>query len=303
MVLEVCGARYLVAASVALAPLTASAAVEPRIAFERGDSIWIANRDGSSARKVAAGSFPAISPDGIRIAFNTSEKTGDTYVHHIAVLDIASGKTNTFKEVPSTNSYYATWSPDGGQILFTLRAGNVWDLGIIKADGTNFQTVKKGTEKEVTPYSPTWARDGQSIFCQDMTNIYRLDLKGNTVAQWKIETIIPKGNMSGDGRIAISPDGKCLLLSIDMGEEHHRKDWDGPPPALWSFDLETQKAVRLTPKKLFAWDGCWLDDNNILFLSRNAGKKEPSIYRMSLGKNGKDRKLVIRHGSMPSVSK
>jgi TolB protein len=58
--------------------------------------------------------------------------------------------------------------------------------------------------------------------------------------------------MSGDGRIDVSPDGKRLLLSIDMGEESGRKDWDGPLPALWSFDLQSQKATRLTPKKLSA---------------------------------------------------
>jgi hypothetical protein len=55
--------------------------------------------------------------------------------------------------------------------------------------------------------------------------------------------------MSGDGRIDVSPDGKRLLLSIDMGEESGRKDWDGPLPALWAFDLQAQKATRLTPKK------------------------------------------------------
>lgn len=78
--------------------------------------------------------------------------------------------------------------------------------------------------------------------------------------------------MSGDDRIDVSPDGKHLLLSVQMSEEHNRKDWDGPQPALWSFDLTTQKSVRLIPKKLFAWDGCWIDDTNILFLSQRDPK-------------------------------
>ena len=47
------------------------------------------------------------------------------------------------------------------------------------------------------------------------------------------------------------------------------------------FDVQSQKATRLTPKKLFGWDGVWLDNDNILFLSRGAGEKEDSIYRMS----------------------
>jgi TolB protein len=78
--------------------------------------------------------------------------------------------------------------------------------------------------------------------------------------------------MSGDGRIDVSPDGKRLLLSIDMGEESGRKDWDGPLPALWSFDLESQKATRLTAKKLFGWDG--VGSTTTTFFSQQSGGRK-----------------------------
>jgi hypothetical protein len=48
------------------------------IAFERDQAVWIANLDRTSEKKIADGIFPAISPDGTRIAFNTTEKTSDT---------------------------------------------------------------------------------------------------------------------------------------------------------------------------------------------------------------------------------
>jgi TolB protein len=274
---------------------------DQRIAFERNDAVYIANLDGTGEKKVADGIFPAISPDGTRVAFNTVEKTSDTsYVRHIAVVDVATGKLNVFKDVPSGNSYYPSWTTDGKQILFTTRPHEVWDLVAINADGTNFHVLKPGVQNEVTRYSPTWAHDGQSVFCEDMSNIYQLGLDGAVRAQWKIGKIVPKGDMSGEGRIDVSPDGKRLLLSIDMGEESGRKDWDGPLPALWSFDLETQKATRLTPKKLFGWDGVWIDNNNILFLSKTAGEKDDSIYRMSV--DGKNLKRLIKNGRFPSVS-
>src|SRR3954468_22721747 len=77
------------------------------IAFERDQAVWIANLDGTSEKKIADGIFPAISPDGTRIAFNTTEKTSNTtYARHIAVVDIATGKIDVFKGVPSDNSYY-----------------------------------------------------------------------------------------------------------------------------------------------------------------------------------------------------
>jgi len=278
-----------------------SFAAPQMIAFERNQAVWIANLDGTGEKKVADGIFPAISPDGTRVAFNTVEKTSDTsYVRHIAVIELATGKLNVFKAVPSDNSYYPSWTADGKQILFTTRPHEVWDLVVANSDGTNFHVLKPGVQNEVTRYSPIWARDGQSVFCEDMANVYQLGLDGAVRAQWKIGKIVPKGDMSGDGRIDVSPDGKRLLLSIDMGEESGRKDWDGPLPALWSFDLQSQKATRLTPKKLFGWDGVWIDNNNILFLSKAAGEKEDLIYRMSV--DGKNLKRLIKNARFPSVS-
>jgi TolB protein len=218
----------------------------------------------------------------------------------MAVADVATGKVNVFKDVPSENSYYPTWTADGKQILFTTRPHEVWDLVAINSDGTNFHVLKPGVQNEVTRYSPVWAPDGQSVFCEDMTNIYQIGLDGAVRAQWKISKIVPKGDMSGDGRIDVSPDGKRLLLSLDMGEESGRKDWDGPLPALWAFDLQSQKATRLTSKKLFGWDGVWIDNDNVLFLSRAAGEKDDSIYRMSA--DGKNLRRLIKNGRFPSVS-
>src|SRR5881296_1436579 len=117
------------------------------IAFERDQAVWIANLDGTGEKKIADGIFPAISPDGTRVAFNTVEKTSDTtYIRHIAVTDVATGKTTVAKDVPSDNSYYPSWTADGKQILFTTRPHEVWDLAAINSNGTNFHVVKPGVQ-------------------------------------------------------------------------------------------------------------------------------------------------------------
>src|SRR3954468_20419884 len=123
--------------------LTASSASvfcgDRHIAFERDHAVWIANLDGTSEKELADGLFPAISPDGTRIAFNTTEKTSDTtYARHIAIVDVVTGKINVLKDVPSDNSYYPTWTADGKQLLFTTRPHEVWDVVVVNSDGTNF---------------------------------------------------------------------------------------------------------------------------------------------------------------------
>ena len=134
-----------------LFPVIGTFGAPPLIAFERNNAVLIANLDGTGVKKIADGIFPAISLDGTQVAFNTVEKTSDTtYIRHIAVVDVAAGKTTVFKDVPSDSSYYPTWSPDGKRILFTLRQNEVWDLGLINPDGTDFRVLKKGAPNEVT---------------------------------------------------------------------------------------------------------------------------------------------------------
>lgn len=69
-----------------------------------------------------------------------------------------------------------------------------------------------------------------------------------------------------------------------------------------SVDIRSRFATRgqTYPEKLFGWDGCWIDNDNILFLSRAPKEKEDSIYRMSA--NGKDMKRLIKDAHFLSVS-
>ena len=86
--------RKLISFAFALTSFSTTAlAADRHIAFERSDAVYIADLDGSNEKKIADGIFPAISPDGTRVAFNTTEKKSDTtYVRHLAVVDVATGK-------------------------------------------------------------------------------------------------------------------------------------------------------------------------------------------------------------------
>ena len=172
--------KKIISLGFAFASFSATAfPADRQIAFERDDAVYVANLDGTNEKKIADGIFPAISPDGTRVAFNTVEKTSDTtYVRHMAVVEVATGKVSVFKAVPSDNSYYPSWAGDGKEILFTTRPHEVWDLVVVNSDGTNFHVLKPGVQNEVTRYSPIWARDGQSVFCEDMANVYQLGLDG-----------------------------------------------------------------------------------------------------------------------------
>ncbi len=61
--------RKLIPFAFALASFSATAFPADRhIAFERNNAVYVANLDGTNEKKIADGIFPAISPDGTRVA-------------------------------------------------------------------------------------------------------------------------------------------------------------------------------------------------------------------------------------------
>lgn len=273
-----------------------------KIAFERGDTVWVANLDGSAAKKIGDGSLPDISPDGNRLAFNTDEKSKKRPgpERHIAIADLATGKSKMLENIPGDNCFGPVWSPDGAKIAFFIMADKEWHLALINADGSDFHFVKNAELKSDAFGAPTWARDGKSIFCHDLDNLYQIDLAGNVLKKWELSKALTEAGMNSNDRLSVSPDGKTLLMDVDLGAEHERKDWDGPQPAIYAFDLGTEKSTRVTAKDDYVWEPYWLTNEEFLCVMQKEHENEPSLYRMSFG--DKKLKLLVKHARTPSAS-
>lgn len=289
-------------ALVLLSGLSALSATQQQIAFERGAAIWIANADGTSPKKIAKGSAPDLSPDGRRIAFHTDTSSSKDVIRKIAVVDVATKRVTVFKEqIPSENCQRAVWSPDGTRILFNIWSNNDWDLAMINADGTGFRYVKKATPKGNSFWSACWAPDGQSIYAQNLSDFCQLGLDGTEIKKWAIGTIFAKGGLSSDTNFSVSPNGKKLALDVEMTEEEtDLPDWNGPPPSIWIFDLESETATRLTKKKVGAWHPCWLTNDTVLYCTQMRGEKAPTIYRRTVAQDQPTR--ILPDANNPSVS-
>lgn len=285
-----------------LLPALTVTAPPRRLTFERDVAVWLAGLDGAAPKRIARGQSPDLSPDGTRLAYNTVQPTGQRAHRQLAIFDVAVGTTTVLDKVPSTNAMVPRWSPDGARLLFDYYSSNERRIGVINVDGSEFAGVLDKQPTHRNYWSAAWAADGRTFFAQDMESLYRLDLSGNVVKQWRIEQIVPRGGMSGDVRLAAAPDGRTLLMDVEM-DERERPGWDGPPPAIWLFDLAAETSRRLTPPTLYAWNCAWLDaPDSILFLSQDRGETTPSIYRMTTNRNGADRQLLVRNARTPSAS-
>src|SRR3984893_9872028 len=188
--------------------LHASFAVETgdpqsKIAFERDSNVWIANIDGTKARKLIMGEDPRIAPDATKVAFTMTPPGSKDVERYIAVVDVETGATKLFKDMPRNNCFCPIWSPNGSQILFEIFVDNHWRLGLVNADGTGFQFFK-------TPFrdqgwsSPCWPRDYKFIYCQDRENICRFGPDGEFLAKWEVSKTIPKGDLDSSKRLSVS---------------------------------------------------------------------------------------------------
>jgi TolB protein len=279
-----------------------SHAAQRKIAYEHGDNVFVADVDGTHAKKIAAGALPEISLDGTRLAFNTEgdAKNRPGPERRIAIADVASGKVTILKEIPSDNCFGPVWSPDGTKLAFSIMAEKAWQLGLVNADGSGFRFVKNTELKSEAFGAPAWARDGKSIFCHDLDNLYRIDLDGNVLKKWELTKVLTEASMNSNDRLSVSPDGNTLLMDADCGAEHERKNWDGPQPAIFKFDLTTEKGARVTGKNDFVWEPYWLSKDGFLCVIQKENENEPSVYRMDL--NGKNAKLLAKHARTPSAS-
>jgi TolB protein len=293
--------QFIVAIFLCVVFFAFSHADQRKIAYERGD-IFVADVDGTHAKKIAAGALPEISPAGTRVAFNTEgdAKHRPGPERRIAVADVTSGKVTVLKDIPSDNCFGPVWSPDGKQLAFMIMADDKWNVGLVNVDGTGFRFLKNVQPKSDAFGAPEWARDGKSIFCHDLENLYQIGLDGNILKRWELSNILTDASMNSGDRLSVSPDGKTLLMDVDCGSEHERKNWDGPQPAIEKLDLSADKAVRVTGKDDFVWEPFWLSANEFLCIMQKEKENEPSIYRMST--DGKNAKLLVKHARTPSAS-
>src|SRR5438046_1789663 len=220
-----------------------SHAAQRKIAYEHRENIFVADTDGTHQKKIATGALPEISPDGTRVAFNTEAdaKTRPGPERHIAVADLASGKVTVFKDIPSDNCFGPVWSPDGSKLAFSIMAEKEWHLGLVNADGSGFRFVKNAGLKSDAFGAPTWSADRKSIFCHDLDNLYQIDLDGNVLKKWPLPKVLTEAGMNGGDRLSASIDGKTLLMDVDIGAENERKKWGRRQPAIYKFDLATEK--------------------------------------------------------------
>jgi Tol biopolymer transport system component len=128
------------------------------IAFLRNGRLWLMNADGTRQRSTGfhASDFPAWSPDGRSIAFNSGGARARLWI-----ADPQRGARRPLTPVSPYDCTWLSWSPDGRRIAYTTNAGCEGELTIlvVNRDGTGRRRLRPGDRH----LDQTWSPDGRFI--------------------------------------------------------------------------------------------------------------------------------------------
>ncbi len=123
---------------------------------ERATQICAVNSDGSDIRVIfgepetSASSFPALSPDGARIAFS-SDRDGNEEVY---VMDAGGSNLRRVTKDDGIDMNPA-WSPDGQWLVFASNRDGDFDIYVVQADGKGLRKLTDNTAGDIEPaWSP-----------------------------------------------------------------------------------------------------------------------------------------------------
>jgi hypothetical protein len=170
--------------------------------------LWVANADGSKAKKLAEAdniSQPSWSPDGSRLAYAADTQAGSA-VH---IVDLDGSNDRIVGEVVQGEDYFsATFSPDGTQILFDRGTDAGFGIFVMADDGANPTRLSRGE----SDYDPAWSPSGLQIaFTRQEkgaeSDIFVMNSDGSAVRRLT-------DGPSGDTNLypAFSPDGTAIAF-------------------------------------------------------------------------------------------
>jgi TolB protein len=238
-----------------------------KIAFttneKRNNEIYLINADGTGRINITNSSGvdagPVWSPDGTRIAFNTSRDQPDQGLYDIYVMR-ADGSKQTRLTNNAAQDFAFGWSPDATKIaFFTDRDGN-FEIYVMNADGTGQTRLTNNPAYEAYPgYSP----DGRKL-------VFTSARDGNQ------EIYVMNADGSEQTRLTNSPgNDNCPFWSPDGQKIAFVSYRDGNIPEIYVMNSDGSGQTRLTNDSTFDDEPRWSPDGRrIVFQSNRLGNCE-----------------------------
>lgn len=218
------------------------------------------SQDGSSC--------PAFSPDRLELAY-CSSNNGENALYLASADGLNPKKISAeITDCGCSPDAPLSWSRDGKWIVLpvsgTDKTQPTFDIYIVSSDGSKAFNLTSSPQR----YGGViWNPDSRSILfmgkIKDATDIYRMNINDRK--------IVPFSNTPISGAATSwSPDGKSLVYFADSGQGNFD---------IFKFTVSDGKTIRLTDAPGFDSYPRFINDNQILFISKRDGDDE--LYIMN----------------------
>jgi Tol biopolymer transport system component len=180
--------RWILACAAAFAALPASA--HATLVYSKNpnhSSVWVANDDGSNPRRLASGSAPKISPDGLTVAYMVVGNP-KTYRPDLMVVPTDGSAPPRVLAKGWRDSFTFAWSPDSRTIATVLgRELGAKRLALVDVATGAQRTIARGAFAGVS-FSPTgdqlvYGRDAKPDRFPPLSDVYRAAVAGGAPAR------------------------------------------------------------------------------------------------------------------------
>ena len=204
------------------------------------------------------------------LAYGVTEQGGAIRTH---VLDLATGASRPL--LAEQRTHYATWSPDGSKIAYTVVEGSRTTLWIADSSGANpRQLSQEGLEQFDGNPSP-WSPDGSRLLYVSrrtgFTDIWTIAVADGRTTQLTRD-------IRNDGQPAWSPDGRWVAFISERG---HQTD-------VWLVPAEGGEERRVTDDEAAESSVQWIDGHTLAY---RTGKRTGTLSLLSAG-DGTERQLT-----------
>jgi Tol biopolymer transport system component len=169
--------------------------------------------------------YPAFSPDGSRISFD-SDRDGSFEIY---TMDAGGSNLRRLTYNPA-NDVSASWSPDGTQIAFMSNRTGRFEVWLMNADGSNQRQFTGGAApSEGTHWFPQFSPEGERLAFHVNRDVYTVAIDG-----------------SGYMRLTEDPDNGMVPSWMPSAERIVFMSWRTGATEIWAMGADGSDPHRLT---------------------------------------------------------
>jgi TolB protein len=183
--------------------------------------VFLVDVESGAQTVLAEGRFPSWSPNGRRIAFDSSGQASKIFL-----INVDGTGLEQIPDQPAARNIRPDWSPSGRQIAFASGTNGNEKIYVMNADGSNLTLLTAGN-------APDWSPDGRRILFQRSSagnsDIYVMNADGTDETQL---TFYAGNDLDADW----SPDGRTIAF------EREPDGTDGSLQQVFVLDVNTPGA-------------------------------------------------------------